>query len=94
VLGVLQIISTVVATGLLLFWKPVLYVGGVAFFWSIIFALNVIRERNDPQVRRLYMLASSIVLAALWPGLPVLIWYDYDGDGDAIRSIDTARRRL
>ena len=107
-LGTLQLISTAVATALVLFWKPVLYLGGVAFVWSIIFALQVIQEhrlkmalfqarvkRNprDLQIGWIYTVFSSCILAGFWPGLPVLIWYDY-GTDDAIRSRDSEQRNL
>lgn len=89
-LGALQLVSTVVATGLVLFWKPVVYAAGAAFVWALIFSLFVVRERElkttlfqnrirypAESIEPIYGLISSVILAGLWPGLPIIVWYDF-----------------
>jgi hypothetical protein len=90
VLGALQIVSTVVATALLIFWNPAIYALGAAFVWMTIFALFVVRERElkttlyqnkirypSESVEPIYAVISSLILAGLWPGLPIIVWYDF-----------------
>jgi len=106
VLGALQLVSTVIATGFLIFWKPIYYVAGAAFVWALAFSILVVRERQmkaalfqnkvsmdsaDLGIARIYTLLTSLILAGFWPGLPILIWYDYGNDEAQTRSKGNAR---